>query len=196
MVVGILALQGAVQPHREKLKSLGVETLEVRTQEELAKCDRLILPGGESSALIHLLKKSGLWDSVCEFAKTKPTFGFCAGAILLSKRVTSPTQESLGILDAEIERNAFGRQIQSFIDWVTPARSSPIEKKLEAVFIRAPRFKSLGNQVKVLLDYQGEPVCVQEGFCLAATFHPELTDNNELHKYFLQLGKPDARSHT
>jgi 5'-phosphate synthase pdxT subunit len=197
MKVGILALQGAVQPHEEKLKALGVESLQVRYPEQLADLDGIILPGGESTTMIHLLRLNQLWNPLKEFVQTKPTWGICAGSILLAETVTHPAQESLAALKITIERNAYGRQNESFIDVLVPTpewrKFSPDTKPLEGVFIRAPKIKNLTSDIKVIFEHAQEPVMIQKGKCLASTFHPELTDSTLIHEYFLSFcGKDRA----
>jgi 5'-phosphate synthase pdxT subunit len=191
MKVGILALQGAVQPHEEKLKKLGVESVQVRYPEQLADLDGILLPGGESTTMIHLLKLNQLWNPLKEFVQTKPTWGICAGAILLAETVTHPAQESLAAIKITVERNAYGRQNESFIDVLVPTsewkKFSTATQPLEGVFIRAPKIKNLTADIKVIFEHAHEPVMVQKGKCLASTFHPELTDSTLVHEYFLSL---------
>jgi 5'-phosphate synthase pdxT subunit len=191
MKVGILALQGAVQPHEEKLKALGVSSLQVRYREQLAEISGIILPGGESTTMIHLLKLNQLWNPLKEFVKTKPTWGICAGSILLASRVTNPPQESLEALEVEIERNSYGRQNESFIDKLNPSELwksfSSGADPIEGVFIRAPKFKKIQSDIQILFEHRGEAVMIQKNNCLASTFHPELTDSTLIHQYFLNL---------
>lgn len=182
MRIGVLSLQGAVQPHLIKLKSLNADAYEVRNVPELQACDALIIPGGESTAMIHLAKQNGLWEVLMTYVKAKPTWGICAGAILLAREVSHPQQESLNAIDFSIERNAFGRQVDSFIDKVDCSNG----KKVEAYFIRAPRIHRIGPGVSVLGRWQGEPVFVEEGLARVSTFHPELTDEVILHQDFLE----------
>lgn len=187
MLIGILALQGAVEPHELKLKSLGVATRLVKKTEELEGLSGLVLPGGESSTMIHLLKLHGLWNALRDFVKRKPTWGLCAGTILLAQRVTTPIQESLEALDVSVVRNAYGRQTESFVGSLTPTHKVKTLDTFEGVFIRAPRIEQLGKDVEILYEWNHDPVMVQQGFTLASTFHPELTESNQLHKYFLSL---------
>jgi 5'-phosphate synthase pdxT subunit len=184
--VGILALQGAVGPHVEKLKALGAEPVEVRTPRDLDGLAGIILPGGESSTMLHLLRLNGLWEPLKAFVAKKPAWGVCAGAILLAAKVTGPEQESLGAIRVEVARNAYGRQLESFIDPLDPADDFLGGRAFEGVFIRAPRFTNVGAGVKVLFRHKGEPVMVEEGNTIASAFHPELTDNTALHSYFLK----------
>ncbi len=191
MKVGILALQGAVQPHEEKLKKLGITPIQVRYPEQLSDLAGIILPGGESTTMIHLLKLNKLWFPLKEFVQTKPTWGICAGSILLAKTVTHPFQESLEALDITIERNAYGRQNESFIDNLSETsdwkKFFKTDKAIEGVFIRAPRIKQLASNVKIIFKHKEEAVMVQKDKCLASTFHPELTDSTCIHEYFLSL---------
>lgn len=187
MVIGILALQGAVEPHETKFKSLGVFSRQIKQSKDLEGLDGLVLPGGESSAMIHLLKLHGLWFSLKDFVKTKPTWGLCAGAILLAREVGTPLQESLEAIDISINRNAFGRQSESFIAPLI-ARTEFLDKDpFPGVFIRAPRIMKTGKDVQILFEWNQEPVMVREGFTLASTFHPELTESDILHRYFLKV---------
>lgn len=185
MKVGILALQGAVEPHQRKLESAGVEPVLVRKPEDLDGLSGIILPGGESTTMIHLLRLNHLWEPLKDFVRHHPTLGVCAGAILLARRVRSPAQESLDAISIEVERNAYGRQQESFIDTVLPEGNGVGEGPMEGVFIRAPRISAVEGDVKILLRHAGEPVMVEQGGVLAATFHPELSPSNTIHRYFL-----------
>ena len=182
--VGILALQGAVEPHARHLEQLGAEVVRVRKPNHLLGLSGVILPGGESSAMIHLLKLNQLWEPLRDFVACKPVLGVCAGAILLAKQVTHPEQISLEAIDIHVVRNAYGRQNESFL---APLSSSPEWKgdAIQGVFIRAPRLRPLHDGVHVLFRYQSEPVMVEQGKKLAASFHPELTDSLAVHHYFL-----------
>ncbi len=182
--VGVLALQGAVGPHLGHLAKVGAEPVEVRKPAHLAGLSGIILPGGESTTMIHLLKVNSLWAPLKEFVSVKPSFGVCAGAILLSKKVSHPVQDSLGVLDASIERNAFGRQAESFVAEVEPTAAWQGDG-VEGVFIRAPRFRNLGSGVTPLFCFKGEPVLVQQGKVLAGSFHPELTPSLVIHHFFV-----------
>lgn len=190
MDIGILALQGAVQPHAKKLKDLGVTPREVRTPQELQGLAGIILPGGESSTMIHLLRLNQLWGPLGQFLDEKPSWGVCAGAILLARNVDHPKQASFGKLNLTAVRNAFGRQLESFIadvetttNWKVPGK----EGRLEGVFIRAPRFEELGADVEVLALWNGEPVFVRQAQTLASSFHPELSEKSLIHQYFVEL---------
>lgn len=184
MNVGVLALQGDFAAHARGLARAGAEARLVRHADELAAQDALILPGGESTAMLHALVRDGLEPALRAFlASGKPVLGTCAGAILLAREVR-PRQPSLGLLDAVIERNAFGRQVDSFeARVVSPALGGPVD----AVFIRAPRFRALFPDVEVLGRHEGEPVLVRQGRVVAATFHPELTTSRALHRYLAGL---------
>ena len=184
LTIGVLALQGAFETHANALTALGVNAKLVRTPAELAGLDGLIIPGGESTTFLKFLERGGFLDALQSFVATTPTFGTCAGAILLAKNVENPTQKSLAVLDITVERNAYGRQIDSTI------LIAPTELKgapLEMVFIRAPRITRIGANVETLASRDGFPVLVREGHLLAATFHPELSDDLRVHQTFLDL---------
>ncbi len=185
MKVGILSLQGAVEPHAEKLRALGAEPVFVRTPAHLEGLAGIILPGGESSTMVHLLGLNKLWEPLSEFVRGKPAFGVCAGAILLATDVSKPHQKSLAALPIEVERNSYGRQLDSFI---APLEASPewSGKPVEGVFIRAPRIQRVWGETKVLMRYKMDTVLVEKGNVLAATFHPELTKYDDIHEYFLR----------
>lgn len=200
-IIGVLALQGDYESHARALEQVNAQPKMVRTAAELEKVDGLIIPGGESTTFLKLLEREGLFAPLEKFVRTRPTFGTCAGCILLAKRVTHPEQDSLGVLDATVERNAYGRQIDSQI--VTEETSLP-GGPLEMVFIRAPRLTALGSGVEVLASRDGFPVLVRQKNILAATFHPELSHSNSssqryspdnvdrdpdrrVHQYFAQM---------
>ena len=188
-VVGVLSLQGDFAAHGAALERAGAAPVYVREREQLAALDGLVIPGGESTTMLKLLRYDGLLDALVEFGRHRPIFGTCAGAILLASRVQSPAQESLGLMDLEIERNAYGRQIDSRVAVLEPEaefqnRTHP--GKLEAVFIRAPVIRRVGAGTKVLAWYAGDPVLVENGAHLAATFHPELTRDTRVHALFLE----------
>ncbi len=162
------------------LEAVGAHAVEVRTAAEMAAADALVLPGGESTTMLKLLHREGLFEPLKAFGESKPIFGTCAGAILLATHVTSPEQESLGLMDIGVQRNAYGRQLDSRVV------SLPSELgDLEAVFIRAPIIRSVGPGVKVLATYNNDPVLAEQGRHLVATFHPELTSDSRVHAYFL-----------
>jgi 5'-phosphate synthase pdxT subunit len=181
--VGVLALQGDFQAHERALTRAGAEVVEVRTASDLEGVDGLVIPGGESSTMIKLLEEEKLLDPLRAFGRERPIFGTCAGAILLSTGITNSQQASLGLMDMEVERNAYGRQLDSRIAHLKP---EGMEGELEAVFIRAPIIRSVGQDAKILASYQGDPVLVEQGRHLAATFHPELTDDSRVHLMFLR----------
>ena len=187
--VGVLALQGDFAAHGAALARAGAAVVYVRERGQLAGLDGLVIPGGESTTMLKLLRYDGLFDALVEFGRRKPVFGTCAGAILLASRVEGPAQESLGLMDFEIERNAYGRQVDSRVAVLEPeaefqARTRP--GKLEAVFIRAPVIRRVGDGAKGLAWYEGDPVLVENGAHLAATFHPELTRDPRVHALFLE----------
>ncbi len=188
MHVGVLALQGDFEAHERRLTQLGVQAEEVRYARQLKDVQGLILPGGESTTNLILLNKEGLWEPLREFAREKPILGICAGAILLAREVTNPSQTSLAAIDIRVERNAYGRQVDSAIRNVEP-ESAFIARThggvLEAVFIRAPIIRALGTGVEVLLRDGDHPILVEQGLHLAATFHAELTPDHRLHLLFL-----------
>ena len=190
MRIGILDLQGAVVPHRTKLESLGIEPVSVKRSEHLENLAGIILPGGESSAMIHLAKLNSIWEPLKTFVQNKPAWGICAGSILLARNVSHPAQESLEAMDISIERNGYGRQNESFIRELTPTAHWELGP-VEGVFIRAPIIRETDAKVKTLLTHNregtSEPVLVREGNLLASTFHPELTSSNKLHQYFINL---------
>jgi len=192
MVIGILALQGAVEPHEQKFKSLGTKTAWVKQPKDLEGLNGIVLPGGESSTMLHLLKLHGLWDALKNFVETKPAWGLCAGAILLAKEVQSPSQDSLGVLDIGVTRNAYGRQTESFISLLEPNSHWLGTEAVEGVFIRAPKINRVGSKVKTLFTFGGEPVMVQRHCTLASTFHPELSESTQLHQYFLKICQEPA----
>lgn len=184
-LVGVLALQGDFEAHRKALERAGARAMEVRTAADLEKLDGLVIPGGESSTMLKLLDLEGLVQPLQDFGKQKPIFGTCAGAILLASEVLNPQQPSLGLMDLTVERNAYGRQIDSRIATIDVGG-----KPAEAVFIRAPIIRRVGSKAKVLAEYQGDPVMVEEGKHLVATFHPELSASDRIHREFVErLGK-------
>lgn len=185
--VGVLALQGDFDAHLSALADLGAEGVPVRTAAEIDRTCGLILPGGESTTLLKLLREESLMKSVIDCHRQgRPLFGTCAGAILLARRVTGPEQESLGLLDIEIQRNAYGRQRDSFETSRAPA-SGMGEEPLEMVFIRAPRILACGPAVEILARHEGDPVLVRQDTLLAATFHPEMGRDRRVHAQFLEM---------
>jgi pyridoxal 5'-phosphate synthase pdxT subunit len=184
LTIGVLALQGAYEAHAQTLRMLGSTPKLIRTLEDLEGVAGLIMPGGESTTMLKFLERNGFFEVLQNFVKTTPTFGTCAGAILLASHVEHPAQKSLGVLDITVERNAYGRQIDSTI---LKAETSLPGGPLEMVFIRAPRITRLGPGVETLASREGFPVLVRSGHLLAATFHPELSDDTRIHKLFLDL---------
>jgi pyridoxal 5'-phosphate synthase pdxT subunit len=186
--VGILALQGDFAAHETALMRAGAAPLLIREACQFAEIDGLIIPGGESTTMLKLLHYDNMMEALVQFAKEKPVFGTCAGAILLAKEVTNPAQESLAVMDIAVERNAYGRQNESRIaeiEFTPDFRTRTGKNKLEAVFIRAPIIRKTGARVKVLARYNGDPVLVEEGRHMAATFHPELTVGANVHAFFI-----------
>ena len=186
MRVGVLALQGAFREHIEALRRLGAETVEVRLPEQLEGLDGLIIPGGESTAIGKLAVKYGLQQAIRQFAATgNPVYGSCAGMILLSNDV-GRDQPLLDLMDVKVERNAFGRQLDSFeTELVVPALG---EERFPAIFIRAPKIESVGEGVEVLAKLEdGTPVAARQGNMLVTAFHPELSGDLRFHKYFLDM---------
>jgi 5'-phosphate synthase pdxT subunit len=183
MKIGVLALQGDFDAHRKKLEELGAEVVLVRKPEQLDKIEALVIPGGESSTFLKLLGEKG-FEKLKQFVRAKPTFGTCAGAILLAEQVENPDQPGLGALDITVRRNAYGRQIDSSIrQGKTTLGGDP----LEMVFIRAPKIERVGREVEILASEGDDPVLVRQGKAMAATFHPELSDDKRVHKAFLEL---------
>lgn len=185
MKIGVLALQGDFDAHRRRLEQLGAAVVLVRNAEDFDGLDGLVIPGGESTTFLKLLGEEGL-QKLNNFVHSKPTFGTCAGAIMLARQVENPPQPGLDAIDISIRRNAYGRQIDSSI---VEAPSALGSKPLEMVFIRAPRIESVGKDVEVLAERDGDPVLVRQGKVMAATFHPELSDDKRVHAEFLKLVK-------
>jgi 5'-phosphate synthase pdxT subunit len=188
MRIGVLALQGGYDPHARTLACFPeVQVSLVRYQAELDSVDALILPGGESTTIGKLLVLQGLWEPLRKrISGGLPVFGTCAGMILLSRQILGSQQLVLGLLDISVERNAYGRQVESFEAEVEVSFSPErLNEKAPAVFIRAPRIIAVGPQVTVMAKHEGTPVLVREKNILAASFHPELTDSLEVHRYFL-----------
>ena len=194
MIIGVLALQGDFDAHRRRLEELGAEVLLVKKPEQLDHIDGLIIPGGESGTFLKLLGEGG-FEKLKQFVQSKPTFGTCAGAILLANEVENPSQSGLGALNIRIRRNAYGRQIDSSIREgkfliMTSAGAHDAalrESPLEMVFIRAPKIERVGDGVEVIATQGADPVAVRQGRAMAATFHPELSDDTRVHRAFLDL---------
>ncbi len=184
--VGILALQGAFDAHARMLAGLRVKTLLVRKPEQLTQIDGLVIPGGESTTFLKHLERAGFFEVLRDFVQTAPTFGTCAGVILLAKDVQNPVQRSLEALDVTVERNAYGRQNDSRI---LEAETSLPGGPIEMVYIRAPRITRTGHGVEVLAERDGSPTLVRQGRLLAATFHPELSHDTRVHQLFIDVVK-------
>jgi len=186
--IGVLALQGDFEAHEKAFQQAGARTTQVRTATELGSVDGLVIPGGESTTMLKLLNQESLMEPLRRFGQAKPIFGTCAGAILLAREVQSPAQESLDLVDITIERNAYGRQLHSRVTEVN-LDSGPVE----AVFIRAPVIRRTGDDVRVLAQLDGDPVLVEQGKHLVATFHPELTADRRLQNLFLDKVRECAK---
>ena len=185
MVVGVLGIQGGFSKHKEVLESSGYVASIVRTPDELKKINALIIPGGESTTFLNLFSKLGLGEAIKEFSVNSPIMGTCAGMIVLSKKVDSLNYRPLGIIDIEVNRNAYGRQRESFVDKVNLKLEND-SREFEAVFIRAPKIISCGPDCRVLAKYNDDVIMVRNDSVLVCSFHPELTGNNIIHKYFLE----------
>jgi 5'-phosphate synthase pdxT subunit len=189
MKIGVLALQGDFDAHRRRLEELGADVVLVRKPEQLDAIDGLVIPGGESGTFLKLLGADG-FEKLKQFVQAKPTFGTCAGAILLATEVENPAQAGLGALNIRVRRNAYGRQIDSSIregKFLTHLDGKLNESPLEMVFIRAPKISHVGTGVQVIATEGDDPVAVRQGSAMAATFHPELSEDTRVHKAFLAL---------
>jgi len=182
--IGVLAIQGNYANHAQALTEAGANSVEVRKPEQFTGLDGVILPGGESTTMLKFLEKHHFFEALAEFCGKKPVFGTCAGAILLAREVLHPPQRSLGLLDAVVERNAYGRQIDSKI---VTAQTELDGGPLEMVFIRAPRIASTGPGVEVLARRDGFATLLRQGSLLAATFHPELSADRRVHRLFVAM---------
>lgn len=185
VVIGVLAIQGDFDAHARALRRSGATSIEIRSADDLAAIDGLILPGGESTTILMFVEQEGLAQPITDFAYAgKPIFGTCAGAILLARDVYNPTQASLGLIDIAVERNAYGRQVDSFV----AVTDEPFNGgALEAVFIRAPKIKQVGPNVEVLARLNSEPVLVRERGVVCSTFHPELSADDRVHGLFVEM---------
>jgi 5'-phosphate synthase pdxT subunit len=182
MRIGVLALQGDFAMHSRWLNRGGVDSVEIRGARDWQLLDGLIIPGGESTTMLGLIEEEALADPIRDlYQRSKPILGTCAGAILLAREVVNPSQRSLNLIDIKVERNAYGRQVDSFIDNVKLEGGDEIE----GVFIRAPKILEVGPGARVLASHRGEPVMVRQGNVLAATFHPELSNGDEIRRIFL-----------
>lgn len=184
MTVGVLAVQGCVDQHIEHLKKCGVNSRRVRSAQDLEGLDRIILPGGESSTMLLLLKKSGLWEQLKKFVSENPAWGVCAGAILLANEVESPKQDSLAAIPVRATRNFYGSQLNSFS---TEVEITPLNKKLSVDFIRAPKLEALNGNCEILATYNNSPVLIKSNRTLVSSFHSELGSDSSLHQFFLKL---------
>ena len=197
--IGVLALQGDFNQHGEVLRSLGVSVQEVRKPKDLECCRGLIIPGGESTAMLKQIEFIQMRDPLLAFAKERPLFGTCAGLILMSRNIRSSLSQSLQkvqpsqplppleLLDIEVERNAFGRQADSFQTSVFLELLPGDRQQFPAIFIRAPRIREWGDKVEVLASFNDEPILVRQGNHLGASFHPELTSNSYVHQFFVEV---------
>jgi 5'-phosphate synthase pdxT subunit len=191
MGVGILALQGDFEAHAAALEKRGIEAKLVRTPEEIRQCQALVLPGGESTAMWRLMEGTGIPQAIAEVAATRPVLATCAGVILLATQVENPQQDGLGVLDVTVRRNAYGRQLDSTVLKLRDTCKEELgDEPLEAVFIRAPKITRAGEGVQVLARREGDPVLVRSGRILAATFHPELTDDPRVVDLFEAMLAP------
>jgi 5'-phosphate synthase pdxT subunit len=186
MKIGVLALQGDFDAHRRRLEELGAQVVLIKKSEQLDAVDGLVIPGGESGTFLKLLGDAG-FEKLKQFVHSKPTFGTCAGAILLATEVENPTQSGLGAINIRIRRNAYGRQIDSSIRQGKLLSSDHKDSPLEMVFIRAPKIEHVGEGVEILATEGADPVAVRQGRTMAATFHPELSDDTRVHQAFLDL---------
>lgn len=193
MKIGVLALQGDFAKHQEMLHRLGVEAPEIRLPAELKDLDGLVLPGGESTTFSKLMKETGIWDALRFFANSHPIFGTCAGLIVLANELVNQRVETLRLLDVVVQRNAYGRQRESFVGPVDLALNGD-KSTFSGVFIRAPKIVGVGGKVEVLGRHGDEPVLVRHANILAATFHPELTDDTRIHAYFARMVEEARRS--
>jgi pyridoxal 5'-phosphate synthase pdxT subunit len=187
MRIGVLALQGDFDAHRRRLEELGAEVVLVKKPGQLDEIDGLVIPGGESGTFLKLLGEEG-FEKLKQFVRLKPTFGTCAGAILLASEVENPKQAGLGAIDIGIRRNAYGRQLESSIREGKFLKTVGDEASpLEMVFIRAPKIERVGKDVEVIATEGKDPVAVRQGIAMAATFHPELSEDTRIHQVFLDL---------
>ena len=189
MTIGVLALQGDFDAHRRRLEELGAKVVLIKKSKQLDEIDGLVIPGGESGTFLKLLGKEG-FEKLKQFVRLKPTFGTCAGAILLAKEVENPTQAGLDAIDIRIRRNAYGRQIDSSIregQLLESSLNHQPSSAIEMVFIRAPKIAHVGSGVEVIAIEGADPVAVRQGRAMAATFHPELSEDTRVHQAFLNL---------
>ncbi len=185
VMIGVLALQGDFSMHQNMLKRLNVESLAIRTPSELDQCDALIIPGGESTTLVKLMKNNHLFEAIKTFNQRRPVYGTCAGCIVLAKTLSNYQMDTLGLIDITVERNAYGRQVDSFDDKISiPAfKENP---QFTGVFIRAPLIRSAHENTRVLAHHNDEIVMARNERVLVTTFHPELTKDMRIHQYFIE----------
>jgi pyridoxal 5'-phosphate synthase pdxT subunit len=189
LTIGVLALQGDFDAHRRRLEELGAQVVLVKKPEQLDQIDGLVIPGGESGTFLKLLGEKG-FEQLKQFVRVKPTFGTCAGAILLATEVENPKQAGLGAIDMTIRRNAYGRQVDSSIregKFLGDLQSKFVASPVEMVFIRAPKIERVGPGVEVMATEGSDAVVVKQGRAMAATFHPELSEDTRVHQAFLDL---------
>ncbi|MGQ9855756.1 MAG: pyridoxal 5'-phosphate synthase glutaminase subunit PdxT [Fervidobacterium sp.] len=187
MIIGVSGIQGDFREHKWAIEKLGVETYVVRTPEDLEKVDGLIIPGGESTTMIRIMKRIGLFDALKEkILKGFPVYGTCAGLIVLAKEIENYPQESLGVIDIKVRRNAYGRQVDSFDEMV---EIKGFDRPFKAIFIRAPRVEEWGSEVETLAFLDKHPIMLRQKNVLVTSFHPELTDDTRVHEYFLSMVK-------
>ncbi|MDK2886153.1 MAG: pyridoxal 5-phosphate synthase pdxT subunit [Thermosipho sp. (in: thermotogales)] len=187
MKIGVSGIQGDFREHKQMLEKMGIETLVVRKPEELDFVDALIIPGGESTTMIRIMKMTGFYEALKnKIIEGFPVFGTCAGMIVLSNEVVNFPQDSLKAIDIKVERNAYGRQVDSFETDVNLKFSSD---PFRAIFIRAPKVVEYDNSVEVLSEYENSPILLRQGKILVASFHPELTDDVRVHEYFIEMVK-------
>lgn len=184
MKIGILALQGCVDPHIAHIEKLGASAIKVRSTEDLTQVDRLIMPGGESTTMLKLLKITGLETALISFAKEKPVWGICAGAILLAKEVSHPHQASLGLVDIHATRNHYGSQLDSF---EAEINIKFLKSPVKVQFIRAPLLKPLNDSVEILGQHAEDTILMKQGRLLVSAFHTELGEDSWLHRYFAAM---------
>ncbi len=190
--VGVLALQGDFEAHRKSIElageRAGARAVEVRTAEQMHACDGLVIPGGESTTMLKLLGIENLLEPLREFGLKKPIYGTCAGAILIAREVSHPEQASLDLMDIGVQRNAYGRQVDSHIAKLRLDQEGCVELggEMEAVFIRAPIIRRVGAGARVLARHNGDPVWVEQGRHMVTTFHPELTNDPRVHQHFVE----------
>ncbi len=192
MKIGVLAVQGAFREHARKLRELGCETVLVKLAEHLKGLDGLVFPGGESTSMGRLMREYDLINPIRDMAENGvPMFGTCAGMIIMANRISGGEEPHLGIMDVEVNRNSFGRQVDSFeTDLEMPAVG---QDPFPAVFIRAPHIREIGKETDILAKYEDRMVAVQQGNLLATSFHPELTEDNRIHKYFLDMIRKQSK---